>query len=226
MHSTRKGIAKKTERSTSSPLAEVAYHEIRRLIISVTYRPGAVINEAKVSEELGIGRTPVHQAFLRLAHEGFVDIIPRKGIMVRAISLDEVAEIIEARLLVEPYCASVAASRASERNIRAAQLILDATTLELEQNQDPVQLMELDRKFHTWLADTAGNAVLAEILQQLHARSSRFWVVSLNKGEHPQRAHEEHKAVLNSIAARDSDAAKEATTAHIKSFRNTILGAI
>lgn len=85
----RRGRAR-VERLEPRSLRARAYEEIKRRIITLRYEPGAYLNEARVSEQLGIGRTPVHQALDRLMLEGMVEVIPRKGVVVRPVSLDEV----------------------------------------------------------------------------------------------------------------------------------------
>ena len=82
-------------------LRDAAYEAIKHRIITCTYRPGEYINEANVSAMLGIGRTPVHQAIDRLMLEGMVDVMPRKGVIVKPVSLDEIMQIVEVRLLNE-----------------------------------------------------------------------------------------------------------------------------
>src|ERR1700689_5160448 len=83
-------------------LREQAYLEIKRRINRLDYRPGAYLNEAQISRALKIGRTPVHQALDRLMLEGLVQVIPRKGIVVQTVSLDQVLEILEAGLPNDP----------------------------------------------------------------------------------------------------------------------------
>ena len=82
-------------------LRDAAYEAIKHRIITCAFRPGEYINEAYVSAVLGIGRTPVHQAIDRLMLEGMLDVIPRKGVIVKPVSLDEIMQIVEVRLLNE-----------------------------------------------------------------------------------------------------------------------------
>jgi DNA-binding GntR family transcriptional regulator len=84
----------------------------------VEYRPGAYLNEAQISRQLKIGRTPVHQALDRLMLEGLVQIIPRKGVVVQSISLDQVLHILEARLANELHCSGLRSSARPRRTLR------------------------------------------------------------------------------------------------------------
>ena len=83
---------------SAAQLRELAYAQIKQRIISCEFRPGDAINEAQLAALLGLGRTPIHQALHRLEVEGMVTIMPRKGVMVTALSLNDVLDMIEVRL--------------------------------------------------------------------------------------------------------------------------------
>ena len=95
-------------------LAEKAYDAIRDLIVSLELAPGAVIDERELMERLGIGRTPVREALRRLAHEGLVEVYPRRGMFVTGVDVRELARLSEVRAVLEPEAARLAAERATE----------------------------------------------------------------------------------------------------------------
>jgi DNA-binding GntR family transcriptional regulator len=202
-------------------LRETAREEIKRRIIRLEYRPGTYINAAQVSADLGIGVTPVNQALNRLMHEGMVEIIPRKGAIVRPVSLDEILQLIDVRLVNEPYCARLAAERASAAEIAAIEAVLDRAE-RLVGARDVEGLMLLDREFHLRLGRAARNPVLADLLLGLHERSLRFWFISLSDEQHLAAVHREHRAIADALRARDADAIEAAVRSHIESFRATI----
>ena len=105
-------------------LRDRAYQEIKRRINKMEFRPGAYLNEAQISRTLRIGRTPVHQALDRLMLEGLVQVIPRKGVMVESISLDQVLQIIDVRLVNEPFCVGLAAERATPAELSQLRRLL------------------------------------------------------------------------------------------------------
>jgi len=110
---TAKGATRKRtapEQPGTSSLLDTAYEKIKQHITACEFRPGDYLNEAELSERLGIGRTPVHQAIDRLMMEGLVQVMPRKGIIVTPVSLNDVAQTIEVRLLNECHCARLAGS--------------------------------------------------------------------------------------------------------------------
>jgi DNA-binding GntR family transcriptional regulator len=207
-------------------LVDRAYEAIKHRIFTVAYAPGAYLNEVAISQELGIGRTPVHHALHRLAKEGLVNVMPRKGVIVRPVSLDEVAQIIEVRLVNETHCASLAARRVTRADLEIAKAILARAQREIDAGEGVEELMRLDQSFHSWIAKMSGNLILAEILANLQDRAARFWFLSLSEGHHPQQVQHEHLDLLQAIASKDEMQAAAMARAHIESFRNTILSVL
>jgi DNA-binding GntR family transcriptional regulator len=202
-------------------MRDKAYDAIKLRIITCVLKPGEYVNELQLSALLGIGRTPVHQALERLVMEGMVDIIPRKGAIVRPFSLNEVLQIAEARVVNEIHCARLAAERASDLNIAALEGVLaPARQWALLRNVE--KLVLLDRAFHLELAHAAQNETLAELLRGLHERSLRFWFVSHGAPSQHDRVRRQHEAVLAAVRKRDPKAAEAAMRAHIESLRQDI----
>lgn len=215
----------KTKRRVRAPdtaLHSQAYEKIKHEIITLRFRPGEYLNEAQVSKLLRIGRTPVHQALNRLMLEGMVEVIPRKGVIVKAVSLNDVLEMIDVRIVNETYCARLAVARADESDIAELSRILDDSEKKAT-SSDTVRQMMLDRDFHGTLARAAKNAVLAECIRTLHDRSLRFWFISLRDPVHHVAVKDEHRAILDAIRARNPDAAADAIRNHIESFRANVM---
>ncbi len=170
------GVERRQERSSVS-LREKAYETIKLRIITCASKPGEYINELQLSAAVGIGRTPVHQALDRLMLEGLIEIIPRKGAIVRPFRLNEVLQTAEARLVNEAFCARLAAERVSDLSIARLEDVLTETAHWVPlRNVEKLAL--LDRTFHRELARAAQNPALADLLKNLHERSLRFWFVS------------------------------------------------
>lgn len=202
-------------------LLDRAYNEIKFRIITCRYRPGEVLSEALISLELKIGRTPIHQAIHRLVMDGLVSIMPRKGVMVRAVSIDEVMEIIGVRLVTECYCARLAADRADDTELQELEDIVE-TLDKITEKRNVEQMMLLDRKFHDTLARAAKNAVLADVLRNLHERSLRFWFISLRDPDHHRNVLAQHRAIVNALKSREPDAAEAAMRDHILAFQRNV----
>lgn len=209
------------EKKARQSLSDIAYEELKHRIITLEYEPGSYLNEARLSDDLEIGRTPIHHAVRRLTHEGLIEMIPRKGLIVKPISLQEVGEIIDLRLVNEVYCAG----QASEKMNAQASAELEAILKEAEgfADQGDIQSqMMLDRKFHDRIAQTAGNQVLAEVLRNLHERSMRIWFVSLNNETHADRVRSDHWTILDALKSGDRAKAEEAMRDHVLAFKTNI----
>jgi GntR family transcriptional regulator, rspAB operon transcriptional repressor len=219
--------ARRLNRVPDAPvsLRDRAYQEIKRRINKMEFRPGAYLNEAQISRTLRIGRTPVHQALDRLMLEGLVQVIPRKGVMVETISLDQVLQIIDVRLVNEPFCVGLAAECATPSEVAQLRALLDASG-PLIRARDREQLMDLDRQFHWKISLAAKNAVLAETITRLHDRSLRFWFISLGDDLQLRRVDEEHRSIMDAVARRDTVGAADAMRHHIESSRKHIARAI
>jgi len=221
--------AQSTARAKRAPFAahpaksllDQAYNEIKFRIITCRYRPGEVLSEAAISLELKIGRTPIHQAIHHLMMDGLVSIMPRKGVMVRAISIDEAIEIIGVRLVTECYCARLAADRADDSELQQLQGIVEASE-KVTEKRNVEQMMLLDREFHDTLSRAAKNAVLADVLRNLHERSLRFWFISLRDPDHHRNVLAQHRAIVKALQSRQPDAAEAAMRDHILAFQRNV----
>jgi DNA-binding GntR family transcriptional regulator len=221
MHSRLSDAPPALDTAAGTPLRDAAYEAIKLRIITCLYRPGEYLNEAQVSATLGIGRTPVHQAIERLMLEDMVEVIPRKGVIVKPLSLREVMEIIDVRILNESHSVRLAARYADETEVAAMAAILERSRAAVA-DRNVEKMMLLDRDFHFALARAARNDVLSTILQRLHERSLRFWFISLDSPEHHHGVQCEHADVLAAIRTRDEDGAEAALRNHIQSFRRNV----
>jgi DNA-binding GntR family transcriptional regulator len=202
-------------------LRDTAYDAIKHRIITCAFKPGEYINELQLSALLKIGRTPVHQALDRLMIEGMVEVIPRKGVIVRPVSLNEVLQIIEVRLINEPFGARLAAEQANDTDLaELAEVLERAKHWAARRNIE--KMMLLDREFHLLIARASKNAVLTELLRNLHERSLRFWFISLNAPAQYDAVQNEHAAIWDAIRQRNPDQAELAMRRHIQSFRTNV----
>jgi DNA-binding GntR family transcriptional regulator len=219
---TRKAVSRYSENSAAAAsLRDAAYEAIKHRIITCAFKPGEYINELQLSSVLKIGRTPVHQALDRLEFEGMVQVIPRKGVIVRPVSLNEVMQIIEVRLINEPHATRLAAEQANDADLAALEDVLTRTK-HWGSLRNVENIMLLDREFHLFIARAAKNDVLTEVLRSLHERSLRFWFISLNAPDQFKRVLDEHGAILAAIRQRDANKADAAMRRHIQSFRSSV----
>lgn len=203
-------------------LNELAYLRFRQALITLRYKPGEYLNMAQVMADLTVGRTPVNQAVHRLAAEGLLQILPRKGVMVAPLSVDDALELIEVRLVNEQLCTRLAAARITPA--QSAQLRdVNRRLAEACQQRDPLTMMACDNQFHHLLASIAANRRLMDILSVIHGQAQRFWASTLSDTAHVEEVIAEHDSIIDALDAGDTDAAEHAARQHILSFRSALL---
>ena len=87
------------------PLKEQAYHHLKDQIMKCQMMPGSLLSEHDIAQEMGISRTPVREAILRLSEEGFITIYPRKGMIVSPVSFKDIQDVFQIRMMIEPQAA-------------------------------------------------------------------------------------------------------------------------
>ncbi|MFH5924240.1 GntR family transcriptional regulator [Roseomonas xinghualingensis] len=204
------------------PLKDQAYEAIRHHIVTCRFPPGARLNEAQVAETLGLSRMPVRDALARLRLEELVTILPRKGIEVNRADPEELLQIIEVRTVNECHAVRLAAGRVTREQISAMKQVLRRTEAALAR-RDTEALMLLDREFHDIIARAAGNPIIAGLLANLHDRAARFWFISLEREAHQPAVLQEHRAILDALAAQDPAEAARAMGRHIAAFRRNVM---
>lgn len=203
-------------------LNELAYLRFRQALITLQYKPGDYLNMAQVMADLEVGRTPVNQAVHRLAAEGLIQILPRKGVMVAPLSLDDAFELIEVRLVNELLCIRLAAARITTGQIGQLREV-NARLAEASQQRDPLAMMQCDNQFHHLLAGIAANRRLIDILSIIHAQAQRFWATTLSDAGHMEEVIVEHNAIITALEEGNLSAAEQATQHHILSFKHALL---
>jgi DNA-binding GntR family transcriptional regulator len=201
-------------------LTEEAYRLLKWKILSMELAPGTFINEQGLVEATGFGRAPIHQALHQLQYDGLVEIRPRKGAQVKVWSPGDFEQLMEARIPVESAMARLAAQRAADDDIRALQERLNEGPALIEA-LDREALMLLDHHFHQTLAAFAQSPVLAELVENLHHRSTLLWYLPISGRKEYEVVLRQHQDILDAIAAHDPEAAAAAMTAHIAGLAHT-----
>jgi DNA-binding GntR family transcriptional regulator len=191
-----------------------AYQAIRRRILDNVYPPGHQALESALAEDLGISRTPVREALIRLSNEGLVEVIPRHGMRVLPVSPVDMREIYEVLTALE----SAAAETLARRKPTDAELkpLVDATRdmgRALKAN-DLDAWAAADERFHQGLVELAGNRTLIDAVARLADRVHRARMFTLRLRPKPTTSTEEHTAMLDRIRAGDGRGAIEVNRAH------------
>ena len=153
--------------------------------------------------------------------EELVDILPRKGVVVRPLSLTEVLQITDARLVNEPDCARLAAGHVTAVEVKQLDGIVERAR-KATARRDVDALVALDRAFHTTLMRAARNPVFEDIVRRLQERSLRFWFIALTEQEQREAVQHEHADIVEALRNHDADAAEGAARRHIELFLHMI----
>jgi DNA-binding GntR family transcriptional regulator len=190
------------------------------MIVTLELPPLAAIDEQALMENLQLGRTPIREALQRLAMEGLVLVAPRRGMFVADISIIDLQKIFEARLVLEGFCARLAAQRVTPEQLAE----LEALVHELQRvkDGDARALMDIDEGFHNLLYEAADNEFLADTLRRLHALSFRLWHLVLERLGDVRRAMEQHVEITSALKAKDADLAEELIKKHVFEFQQEI----
>jgi DNA-binding GntR family transcriptional regulator len=204
----------------------VAYAALRHRLIQGELAPGERMTESQLASEIGVGRTPVREALTRLVQEGLVRSLRGHGYEVTPITLGDVQDLFNFRLIVEPAAAQLAAGHVSGTDLRRLDELCAARFSTIDDEEGESQYLQANYQFHTTIADASGNRRLAEAVRRALDESERLCHlgnVLRNRGE--EVAHE-HKELVDALIAGDGETARKLTVAHITASQRLVLGAL
>lgn len=193
-------------------LSEKAYHLIKDKIVTLELKPLAVIDEQALRDDLGLGRTPIREALHRLAAEGLVIIAPRRGMFVAEISITDLQKIFEARVVMESFCARLAAQRVTPAQIDQMEAALEE--LQRVPESDSKAMLRVDKRLHDLLYEAADNKFLAESLSRLYTLSLRLWHLALDQVTDVDEAVRSHQGIVDALKKGDQDLAEALAQEH------------
>jgi DNA-binding GntR family transcriptional regulator len=202
--------------------AKVAYRKLRRLILTTELRPGAALNEADLISRIGVGRTPLRDALHLLAHEGLVDILPRRGTFVGQVTVSDLQQIFDVRSGIEDIVATAAAARANEADIAD----IRALVVLAKRTRGPESDVELDSAFHSLMLRVAGNRYLAEMYQRLADASLRILYLTGCGMEPPEEQVTFFESAESALLVRDGPGLSDLLRDHVRAFRDRVSAAL
>jgi DNA-binding GntR family transcriptional regulator len=203
-------------------MSDRAYLDIRRMIVRLDLAPGEVIRDDSLQTMLGLGRTPIREALQRLVRDQFVTVIPRRGMYVSAVNIDELPMLYEARALLEPYAMRLACAHGRAADWDDMEAALDG----VRPTSKPNALLDIDRRCREIVWAAAGNRFLTDTLDMLYAHSDRLWHLYLSDVADVSTLIEEHRAILGALRAGDCERAVAMIGAHMRSFNERVRQAV
>ena len=192
------------------PLTEQAYREIEEEIVTLRLRPGTILSEQLLAERFKIGRTPVREALQRLANEGLVIILPRKGILVSDINPRQQLLVLEVRREIERLLSRTSAERATD--VQKENFLKIAQGMErAAKANDDIAFMRLDRELNQMMIGAAHNDYAARSMRLLGGLSRRFWYMHYREAADLPLCARLHAEQSRAIANGDAELAASAT---------------
>jgi len=201
-----------------APLREVAYHSLKDDILSCRRRPGETLNEKDVAAQLGISKTPIREALTMLMGEGFVEVYPRQGTIVRHAAVRDIHNVMLVRKLTEPEVSAQAASRATGDDV--AQL----REMDRRQMASDSEWLDLDMhaRFHVAIAEVARIPQLITVVRAMQDQMRWFLATHAAEGGTPYPKHN-HAELVDAIERSDADGARAITQQSIAMSRGNLL---
>jgi DNA-binding GntR family transcriptional regulator len=201
-----------------------AHDYVKRQVLTGAFPGGELISEGEVAAALGMSRTPVREAFLRLEAEGLLRLYPQRGALVVPVSSGESRAVIEARLVLEQFAVRKVIGRGAA--VRAS--VFERLSAELQRQRDAVaqsdweEFSDADRAFHDVTLQESGNAIVAGFYSSLRDRQMRMNRELVMHEERITTILDEHRVIAEAVRDGDLQRTDEALRMHLASTMRTL----
>jgi DNA-binding GntR family transcriptional regulator len=205
-----------TDAANGESLTDLAYREIKAAILEGALPPGLMASEQQIATRLAMSRTPVHHAIVRLEQDGWIQLLPRRGLQIAPISPADMHDVYETLLVLEVAAAGRLASLGL-RDGDPALVAIETACLEGEAaltKGDLSAWLAADARFHTLVVESSGNRHITRLARSMLEYAQRARQVTLKLRPHPSSSNEDHRAILAALKAGDEALARERMRAH------------
>ena len=206
-------------------LADQAYHQLEEMIVTLVLPPGASLSEAILSEKTGIGRTPIREALKRLEHQGLVTSMPRKGLIVRDMRVEDQLALLEVMRPLDRLINSKAARWAHDAQREALRLVAEAM-VQAAATGDLHAFLLCDEECDRIIYEISRNPFIIDVVTPLYSHSRRFWC-SFSQPSDLARMAELHADVMRAVADGSEEkaaAASDALIDYLEAFSKAAVG--
>lgn len=204
------------------PLGEVVFEDLKKAILDGELKAGQRLMETAIAEKLGVSRTPVREAIRKLEKEKFVKMIPRKGAYVTELTLDDMMEVLEIRVVLEGLSAKLAARKIDEKSKEKLKDNVEKFKKALNQ-MDRKALVKLDDEFHNIIYEATDNDKLIEMISDLHDQFQRFRLTYFTEFNEYLDSQTFHVDIYESIIEGKPILAEEKAKKHIEDLRKSLV---
>jgi DNA-binding GntR family transcriptional regulator len=206
-------------------LMEQAYAQLRREIITCKLRPGSDISEAELADRLNMSKTPIREALSRLRTDGFVMAYPRRGYRIAPVTLSDMNELFDVRMILEGGVAALAATNLTEDELNELEKLADVT-YDLLVEDSIEQFIMSNRRFHTAIALGSGRPRLVNLVTKNLDELERFFYIGAILRNVSPETKDGHHSIVKTLRQREPDAARDILVAHNLSTRDGLIGVI
>ncbi|WP_336486808.1 GntR family transcriptional regulator [Methylobacterium nigriterrae] len=220
-----RAVAAEQETERRPSLVDDAYAAMKRAIHDSSFAPGYQASEQEIALRLGMSRTPVHEAAIRLQEDGLVRVLPRRGVLICALAPDDMREIYDVIIAIEGRAAELLASLPDgEREAVAAELAGHTHAMaEAWEARDLPEWGQADARFHRALVERAGNGRMTRIIQTINDQSHRARMLTLKLRRELGASVAEHRQIIDAIRLGDPAGAQAGAHHHRLRARDELL---
>jgi DNA-binding GntR family transcriptional regulator len=204
------------------PLREVVFNAIRDAIVSGKIPPGKRLVEKQLADKIGVSRTPVREALRKLELEGFIEMIPRKGALVKALNEKDIRDILEIRASLEGLAARLACANMVPAELRKLKKIKREFNDAQKENNLELMLLK-DVELHDLIFESAKNKRLIQFINNLREQIYRLRLTYLKDDDFRDQIAREHDELVAAIERGDAEKAEAISTTHIKNQENAVI---
>ncbi len=206
-------------------LTDAAYEAIKRDVLECGLSPGSEVTERQLAARYGMGKAPLREALVRLCQEGLLQSIPRSGYRITPVTIQDVQDIFELRLVLEPVAARQAAGRIDEVLLTELNELC-RVGYEPGNRASESAFLRSNRQFHVAVAAASGNRRMARVLEQLLEETERLFHLGLAVRDRTEEMKHEHEVLVSALARGDADAAAQATVDQVEAARKMVMDGI
>lgn len=200
-------------------LNEQAYDYIKEMIYADNFIANKIYSETKLAGEIGISRTPIKNALLKLSQEGYIDILPSKGFIVKGVNENDIIEIFQIRSALEGYCSLLITKEyettKAKKAIGKLNTLLNKQKDAISNKMDIEKFVEFDQKFHKTIIDYAENPVFSNMFENNYYRIKNLAIKSLAYENRLENTIKEHTKILDAISSGNVESVYNLTLLHL-----------